>query len=112
MSANYHLVRFEGVLDISRYPEFRKVFEELPLAIPVVVDLTAIEAVDSIFLSELMLARRRQEAPFAILIAPLGSVARVFGITGLDRRVYVFSDLAEAVASLSLAPETKDLTAD
>jgi anti-anti-sigma regulatory factor len=112
MDANYHLVRFEGALDISRYPEFRKVFEELPLAIPALVDLTDIEAVDSIFLSEMMLARRRHTAPFAILIAPLGSVARVFGITGLDRRAYVFSDLAQAVASLGLAPETKDLAAD
>jgi len=112
MSANYHVVRFEGILDISRYPEFRKIFEELPLATPVLVDLTAIEAADSIFLSEMMLARRRQTAPFAILIAPLGRIARVFGITGLDRREYVFSDLTEAVASLNLDPETKDPAPD
>ena len=104
MGPDYHHLRFEGVLDIGRYPEFRGAFERLPRATPVLVDLTAAEGVDSVFLSELMLARRRHEAPLAILIAPTGSVARVFGIANFARP-YVFADLSEALASLGPAPE-------
>lgn len=106
MGVPYHAVHFQGVLDISRYPEFRTKFEELPRAVPVLVDLTAVEAVDSVFLSEMMLARRRHEAPFAIVIAQLSSVARVFEHTGLDQRPYVFDDAAKATASLASPPET------
>lgn len=106
MSAGYHVVRFQGVQDISRYPEFRAAFAELARAVPVLVDLMAAEAVDSVFLAEMMLAKRRHEAPFAIVIAPLSSLARVFEVTNLDRRPYVFHDLAAAIVSLTAAPET------
>jgi len=47
VSPNYHITRFEGVLDISRYPEFRAEFEELLRAVPVLIDLTNAEAADS-----------------------------------------------------------------
>jgi anti-anti-sigma regulatory factor len=106
MGIPYHAVHFQGILDISRYPEFRTEFEELPRAVPVLVDLTGVEAVDSVFLSEMMLAKRRHEAPFAIVLAPLSSVARVFEHTGLDQRPYVFGDASKAVESLSAPPET------
>jgi len=104
MSPDYHHVRFEGLLDISRYPEFRQAFEGLPSTRPVLCDLTGADAVDSVFLSELMLARRRHGAPFAILIAPAGAVARIFGIATLDQRPYVFHDVGTAVAWLASAP--------
>jgi anti-anti-sigma factor len=112
MRANHQVVRFDGTLDASRYPEFRQVFEALPHSTPVLVDLTGVDAVDSVFLSEMLLARRRHTAPFAILIAPRGSMARVFEIAGLDRRAYVFHEPSEAVAWLALADETQGVAPD
>lgn len=106
MSPDYHHIRFEGLLDISHYPEFRQAFEGLPSTTPVLCDLTAADTVDSVFLSELMLARRRHDAPFAILIAPAGGVARIFGIAGFDQRPYVFHTLSDALASLAQSPES------
>jgi anti-anti-sigma regulatory factor len=104
MSSDYHHIRFEGFLDIGRYPEFRQAFEGLPSTLPVLCDLTGAATVDSVFLSELMLARRRHDAPFAILIAPSTAVARVFGIATFDQRPYVFQDLPTALAWLGSAP--------
>ena len=102
MSASYNLIRFEGVLDISRYPEFRVVFEELPHSVPVLLDLSDATAADSVFLSEMLMARRRHSAPFVVMIAPDGNLARLFAITGLDAKMNVFADLTAAVASLGI----------
>jgi anti-anti-sigma factor len=96
----YNIIRFEGSVDVSRYPEFRKAFEDAPRGVPLLVDLTAMESADSTFLSEMLLAKRRHGAPFAVLIAPDGHVSRLFEITNLGERMDVYADLATATEAL------------
>lgn len=100
MASPYHLVRFEGLLDVSRYPEFRTAFEAVPPAVPVLVDLTPVESVDSTFLTELMLFKRRHGAKVIAAIKPVGHVARIFDIANLSAKLEVRFDLASAVESL------------
>lgn len=112
MSVAYHLVRFEGWLDVSRYPEFRESFEALPRSTAVLVDLADAQGADSIFLSELLLARRRHKAPFAIVLPPTGNIPRLFAITGLDAKVDVYSDISTAVESLGIIDQRDQLKTD
>jgi anti-anti-sigma regulatory factor len=112
VSASYHLIRFEGALDISRYPEFRKSFEEAPASVPALVDLTDADSADSIFLSELLMARRRHRAPFSVLIAPGSHLAKLFDIAGLGVKMNVYTDLSAAAESLALGQEADRLKAD
>ena len=103
VSTNYHLLRLDGYLDIGRYPEIRAAFENAPPAVPVLVDLQDATGVDSVFLSELLLfKRRRRPAPVAVVIAPRGSLAKVFEIANIGRKLDVFNDLSSAFASLGL----------
>jgi anti-anti-sigma regulatory factor len=104
----YHLIRFEGLLDISRYPEFRSAFEAVPRAVPVLVDLSAVESVDSTFLTEMLLLKRRHDAKLAVLIPSAGHVARVFEIAHIGAKMDVHADLSAAIAALNVGikPET------
>lgn len=101
MSASYHLIRFDGELDISRYPEFRRTFEDVPAAVPILVDLSDVRSVDSVFLSEMLLARRRYGVPFAVLIVAGSNLEKLFGIAGLDAKMDVFTDRAAALHALA-----------
>jgi anti-anti-sigma regulatory factor len=103
MSASFHIIRFEGFLDISRYPEFRTAFEEAARSVPVLLDLASADSADSTFLAEMLMARRRHQAPFSVLIAPGGNMAKLFEIAGLGEKMRVFTDLTAAVESLRLA---------
>lgn len=100
MTERYRVVRFEGVVDIGRYPEFREVFASLPRTVPVLVDLTGCEAVDSVFLSEVLLAKRRHASRFVMLVAPDGHVARLAALVQFEAKVDMFTDRSEAVAAL------------
>ena len=108
MAPAYHLIRFEGFLDISRYPEFRSAFETVPHAVPVLVDLTPVESLDSTFLTEMLLLKRRHRAKLAVLIPPAGNVARIFEIVDIGAKMDVHVDLSAAIASLGVSskPET------
>lgn len=112
MSTAYHLVRFEGWIDVSRYLEFRGAFMTLPPLTPVLIDLTDVEGADSIFLSEMLLARRRHDAPFAVLIPPEGPITKLFELTSLGTKVDVYRDLSSAVAALGVAKDRNRLSAD
>jgi anti-anti-sigma factor len=112
VSDEYHVIRFEGSLDISRYPEFRTIFAALPSKVPILVDLTAVDNVDSTFLTEMLMARRRHPEPFSVVIAPSGHVAKVFEITGLGAKMSVFLDLAAAIKSLRPTADRDSLRAD
>ena len=101
----YHLIRFEGYLDIARYPEYRDAFMAAPVGMPVLVDLTAVTGVDSTVLSEILLFRRRHRGRVVVLIAPLGKVAQVFQLASIGERVQVFSDLSDAIGALAVAHE-------
>ena len=96
----YHLIRFEGLLDVSRYPEFRSAFLETPHGVPVLVDLSLVESVDSTFLSEMLLFKRRHEGKLVTLIGRTGNVARLFEITNLGRKLSVHTDPASATSAL------------
>ncbi len=104
MTENYQVIHLEGLLDIGRYPEFRFAFERLP-ATAVLLDLTDAESADSTFLSEMLMAKRRHPAPFVVLIAPSGNIARLFAIADLGAKMRVFTDRDEAIASLNRTEE-------
>ncbi|HEV3087378.1 MAG TPA: hypothetical protein VGX96_09165 [Candidatus Elarobacter sp.] len=103
MSASYHLIRFEGYLDIGRYPEIRETFEQAPKDVPVLVDLLDAVGVDSVFLSEMLLfKRRRRPSPVAVVIAPGGHLAKLFGIASVGEKMDVFTNLSSAISALGL----------
>jgi len=95
-----HALRFQGFLDISRYPEFREVFQDAPRDVAVLVDLREASGVDSIFLSELVLFRRRHQFGVAVLIAPGTNVANVFGLARMSEKLDVYEALDDALAAL------------
>jgi anti-anti-sigma regulatory factor len=95
-----HALRFQGVLDISRYPEFREAFQEAPRDENVLVDLREVTGVDSIFLSELVLFRRRHQFGVAVLVTPGSNVANVFGLARVEGKLDVYDVLDEALTAL------------
>lgn len=109
MSPNYHLIRLEGYLDIGRYPEIRAAFEEAPAAVPVLVDLLDAAGVDSIFLSEmLMFKRRRRPHPVVVVIPPGGHLAKLFGIASVGEKMDVYTNLSSAIDALGLGKEEEE----
>jgi anti-anti-sigma regulatory factor len=101
-TAPYHLLHFDGYLDIGRYPEIRAAFGGVPANVPVLVDLQDVAGVDSVFLSELLLfKRRRRPDPVAVVIRSSGNVAQVFAIASIGQKMDVFADLGRAVASFA-----------
>jgi len=94
---DFQVLSFRGDLDISRYPEFRAAFTDVGHAAPVLVDLTEATSVDSTFLSELLLFKRRRHGSVAIVIAPAGSVPRIFALANIGERVGVFRTREEAI---------------
>lgn len=103
MPISYHLLRLDGYLDIGRYPEIREAFETVPPRVPVLVDLQDAVGVDSVFLSELLLFRRRRRPhPVAVVIAPSGRLAKIFDIANLGVKLNVFEDISAAVVALGL----------
>ena len=102
MAAEYHLLRFEGFLDIGRYPEFREAFLGAPADVPVLVDLNAVEGADSVFLSELLLFKRRHREPVAVVLPPTGQLRRIFGLASVGEKMDVYDDITKAITSLGL----------
>lgn len=100
----YHLVRFAGHLDVSRYPEFREAFEAVPNGIPVLIDLTDADGVDPTFLSEMVLLKRRHGGAFATLISPAGHVARQFEIANVRAKLHAYTDRSAALEALGVPP--------
>ena len=95
-----HVIRLDGYLDVSRYPDFREAFIGAPRGVPALIDLQAAEGVDSTFLSEMLLFRRRHDAPVVALIPKEGNVAQMFMIADVGQRMNVFADPAAARAAL------------
>ncbi len=95
-----HALRFQGFLDISRYPEFREAFQEAPRDDNVLVDLRETTGVDSIFLSELVLFRRRHQFGVAVLVTPGSNVANMFALARMEGRLELYDVLDEALTAL------------
>jgi hypothetical protein len=109
MSSSYHLIRLEGYLDIGRYPEIRRAFEEAPPTVPVLVDLLDAVGVDSVFLSEMLLFKRRHRPhAVAVVIPPGGHLAKLFGIASVGEKMNVFTNLSSAIQSLGLEENPED----
>jgi len=102
LRSDYHAVRIEGFLGIERYPEIRAAFGSLP-ALPTLVDLRDGTGADSVFLSELLLLRRRHAEPIAVVIPPSGNLARIFSLVGMSEKMNVFTDLDSALRALGVA---------
>ncbi len=99
-SGGHVVFRLDGFLDISRYPEFRSLFEKAP-RVPILIDLRDAEGADSIFLSELLLFRRRHAPiPVVTLIRPGSELARICELAEMGKRVDIFGDLDAAVKAL------------
>ena len=94
------MIRLQGVLDISRYPEFREAFQQVPRDDAVLVDLREANGVDSIFLSELVLFRRRHQLGVAVLVQPGSNLARVFEIARMGEKLDVYDVLDKALTAL------------
>lgn len=100
-SAPFHSLAFTGHLDIARYPEFRGAFAEAPPAIGVLIDLSEASGVDSIFLSELLLfKRRRRPHPVVVLVKPGSQIARVFTLANIGEKMDVFGERDSALNAL------------
>jgi anti-anti-sigma regulatory factor len=100
LDLRFHPIRLDGYLDIGRYPEFRAAFERVP-ELPVLVDLSGATGVDSVFLSELLLLKRRHALPVAIVLPADPRVARIFSITGIGAKMGVFERPEDALSALS-----------
>jgi anti-anti-sigma regulatory factor len=98
----YRTISFRGHVDISRYPEFRRAFTDVAPAIPLLVDLRDTTGVDSTFLSELLLLRRRHGAPVAVVVAPQSHVAKIFDTAGIGAKLGVYTTAAEALAAIGV----------
>lgn len=102
LGSTYHAIRLSGFLGIERYPEFRQAFEACVTAAPVLVDLREGTGADSLFLSEVLLFKRRHPQPIAVLIPSSGNLARIFSVAGMGEKVNVFNDLGDALRALGV----------
>lgn len=112
MSLTYHVIAFDGLLDISRYPEFAEAFRAVSHKVAVLIDLTEVEAVDSTFLAEVLLFKHRHKAPVSVLVPPSGNVPRIFGIANIGERMNVYTDRADALEALRVDGRAEPRTVD
>jgi anti-anti-sigma regulatory factor len=103
LRSDYHAIRLDGYLGIERYPEFREAFEGPLAALPVLVDLRDGSGADSLFLSELLLFKRRHPQAVAVLIPATGNLARIFAVAGMGEKMNVFTALDDALRALGVA---------
>jgi anti-sigma B factor antagonist len=96
----YELLAVEGELDIATAPRMIAALNEAfaDLKLPLVVDLSSVDFMDSTGLALLMNAYRRvrrRGQGFAI-VCPGGPISRVFEIADMVESLHVFPDLASA----------------
>ena len=91
-------ISFSGGLDISRYPEIVDAFREhIEGSEPVIVDLSGAAWIDSVFIAELLIFRRRNTRPErTIIVVAAGNVARMLAVVGIDKKVPIVPTLKEA----------------
>ena len=110
LNRDYRTLRFAGDVNISRYPEFRDAFVGLAHDSPVLVDLTKATSVDSTFLSEMLLFKRRRHGRVVILIPAVGAVSKIFNLVNMDERIGVFTDHESALEGLFAPPPPNEPT--
>lgn len=100
MSSEFITIRLAGHLGIERYPELLEAFRSPREPEPVLVDLREGTGADSLFLSELLLFKRRHAAPIAVVIPTEGNLARIFALAGMGTKMDVYTTLDEAWQAL------------
>ncbi|GAC1659113.1 MAG: hypothetical protein NVS4B13_03190 [Candidatus Elarobacter sp.] len=105
MRSDYVVVRLGGYLSIERYPEFQPAFRGAGETLPVLVDLREGTGADSIFLSELLLFKRRHTQPLAVLIPRSGNLTRIFSVVGMGEKMNVYMELSDALRALGVGPD-------
>ena len=98
LSETYATLTFTGGLDISRYPEIIETFRSCPdEGSCVIVDLSNAMWIDSVFMTELLVFYRRTlKNNRTMVIVATGNVEKMLTIAGINRRIRVVSDLADA----------------
>jgi anti-anti-sigma factor len=97
-------LEFTGDIDVARYPEIHERFTSaIEDPQPVLVDLTAVDRVDSTFLSELLVFVRRRESAGRVVAVLLGTpnLGRIFAVTNLEYRMRVYYERAVAERELA-----------
>jgi anti-anti-sigma factor len=110
LNREYRTLTFSGDVNISRYPEFREAFMGLAHANPVLIDLTEVTSVDSTFLSEMLLFKRRRQGRVVILIPRSGAVAKIFDLVNMDERIGVYTERESAIDGLFAEPPANEST--
>ena len=96
------VVRLRGEIDLANAPEVRRALLDAVAGAPgrVVVDLAAVEFMDSTALSTLLEARARMRDPRHLLLAAPGLEARrALEVSGLDRHLGVHGTAEDALAA-------------
>jgi len=104
----YELLAVEGELDIATAPRMIATLNEsfARLDVPLVVDLSSVDFMDSTGLALLMNAYRRVKRRgqgFAI-VCPRGPISRVFEIADMVDSLHVFPDRAGAEKAATKRP--------
>lgn len=103
-------ISFKGGLDISRYPEIHAGFDTPKSDVgPVIVDLTKVAWIDSVFMSELLLFLMRAEnRDRTIVLVAQGNAARMLAIGGIDKKVPIVASYDVAIRYLEKSAAYKE----
>jgi len=95
-----YVVRLHGECDALNYPEFRTAFSSVPsTALRILVDCSTVTLVDSTFLTELLLVKRRwdREGRRSAVLLHNEQARRVMIVGNVIDRLDVFADRETAV---------------
>jgi anti-anti-sigma regulatory factor len=98
LSETYATLTFTRGLDISRYPEIVETFRNCPEeGSCVIIDLSNATWIDSVFMTELLVFYRKTlKQNRTMVIVANGNVEKMLAIAGVNRRIRVVADPAEA----------------
>lgn len=99
----YSLIAVEGEVDLATGPELGQAVEErLAAGRPVLLDLSAVEFLDSFGIRTLLsCARTAAELGMRLTVIPSEAVAYVLALTGVPREVLDTAESREAAGSQS-----------
>jgi anti-anti-sigma factor len=92
------VVSVSGELDMSTAPQLKEALVACDGNQPVVVDVTALDFIDSSGL-HVLFGERGSRKPAAVVIDPESDVARVFDIVCANKALFVCHDLETAIKS-------------
>lgn len=100
------IVSLTGQYDVYREPELRQAIAPAKTEETVIVDLTAVDYLDSTALGVLAgmrTERRRSGLPPAHFVVASERLRRIFTVTGLDSAWVMHPTLADALTTLALS---------